>query len=235
MKDFPVRVYAANVDQLEQEEVFRAAYEKATEERRQKVDRMGSVKGRCLSLGVELLLLYGLSELGLADLTADRIRYRYGEDGKPYLEGAEDVYFNLSHSGDMVLCAIAPREVGCDVEKIRKRELAVARRFFTVQEYEKIASLEDEAARREMFCRYWTLKESFLKVTGQGIRLGLNNFQIILENEISVIQNVDRRTYCFREYDAAKGYCCAVCAVQSEFETEVRQVNILKNILEMLK
>ncbi len=222
MNRFPVRIYAADVNPLRDEALFSAAYEKVTEERRKKTDRIHAEGGKRLSLGVELLLLHGLSELGAGD-----VRFRYGENGKPYLDGAEELYFNLSHSGETAVCAIAPCEVGCDVERIRTRELAVARRFFTPEEYEAVVSAGDDEARRKMFCRFWTLKESFLKVTGRGLQLGLDSFRIIPEKgKISVIQSVDQRTYYFREYETAEGYCCAVCAVQDDFEPQVRRTDL---------
>lgn len=267
MNDFPVRIYAVNVKPLEDGSLFEAAYRKVTEERRKKTDRIRSLQDKCRSLGAELLLLYGLSQLGfpkengwMSGLSAvpdlrgsainlpagyggttefssstcanpgsemDFLRFRYGKNGKPYLDGVKDLYFNMSHSGELAVCAIAPCEVGCDVEKIRDRRQAVARRFFTPKEYEAILSQEDEKARQRLFFRFWTLKESFLKVTGEGLRLGMDSFQIVLgEKEISVIQNMDSRKYSFKEYEAAEGYCCVVCAVQGTFEAQVRRVNM---------
>lgn len=238
MNDFPVRIYAVNVKPLEDGSLFEAAYRKVTEERRKKTDRIRSLQDKCRSLGAELLLLYGLSQLGFPKENGwmsgldpgsemDFLRFRYGKNGKPYLDGVKDLYFNMSHSGELAVCAIAPCEVGCDVEKIRDRRQAVARRFFTPKEYEAILSQEDEKARQRLFFRFWTLKESFLKVTGEGLRLGMDSFQIVLgEKEISVIQNMDSRKYSFKEYEAAEGYCCVVCAVQGTFEAQVRRVNM---------
>ena len=244
MRKFPVRIYAVNVAPLKDGRLFEAAYRKVTEERRKKTDQMRSCGDKCRSLGAELLLLHGLSQLGFPKENGwmsgpdpgsemDFPRFRYGKNGKPYLDGVKDLYFNVSHSGELAVCAIAPCEVGCDVEKIRDRRQAVARRFFTPKEYEAICSQEDEEARKKLFCRFWTLKESFLKVTGEGLRMGLDSFQIVLEEKkISVIQNVDHRAYYFKEYEAAEGYCCAVCAVQETFEAQVHRVNI-KELLNM--
>ena len=49
----------------------------------------------------------------------------YGPHGKPFLKG-NPFYFNLSHSGGIVACAVQTCEVGLDVEK--KREFSQRRR-----------------------------------------------------------------------------------------------------------
>jgi 4'-phosphopantetheinyl transferase len=81
------------------------------------------------------------------------------------------VGFNLSHSGDAVLYALASeREVGVDIELIRP-ELAYSRlaeRFFTPREAAALEVLP--AARRlEAFYVYWVLKEAVVKLAGDGL------------------------------------------------------------------
>ncbi|MCI9438396.1 MAG: 4'-phosphopantetheinyl transferase superfamily protein [Lachnospiraceae bacterium] len=51
------------------------------------------------------------------------LAYRYGKEGKPYLRDMP-FYFNLSHSGEYVLCVIATEEIGADIQQHRlgKRE-----------------------------------------------------------------------------------------------------------------
>ena len=50
-------------------------------------------------------------------------RVRKGEHGKPYLKERKDVFFNLSHSGDYVLCAVSDKEVGADIQKRHDRDV----------------------------------------------------------------------------------------------------------------
>jgi hypothetical protein len=75
------------------------------------------------------------------------IRFGYGPHGKPHLEAPPNqllptLRFNVSHSADLVLIAVAhDREVGVDVEQIRT-DFALdelARRFFSQEE---VAAIE---------------------------------------------------------------------------------------------
>jgi 4'-phosphopantetheinyl transferase len=100
--------------------------------------------------------------------------------GKPELSDPSAVRFNVAHSGDVALIAIAEmREVGVDVETVRPRPdlRAVARRFFTAAEAEAVASVESDA-RAAAFHRCWVRKEACIKATGLGLRLALDAFDV---------------------------------------------------------
>ena len=78
--------------------------------------------------------------------------------GKAYISNHEDIYFNLSHSGKMVACAISDREVGVDVELIDPTiDLNIAKHYFYNSEYENIMNCENSS---DEFFKYWVLKES---------------------------------------------------------------------------
>lgn len=94
------------------------------------------------------------------------------EKGKPYLSGG-DICFNLSHSGDYVLCTAGDEQVGCDIQEIKKYNEKIAKRFFTEKEYE---ALEKSESKESDFTKLWTLKESVLKYQGDGISGGLDAF-----------------------------------------------------------
>ncbi len=110
-------------------------------------------------------------ELGLA----------YAAHGKPYLESPQaDLRFNVSHSGGVALMAFARgRDVGVDVERTM-RDVgweAVAKRFFARPELAELMALPTDQ-RRSGFFRCWTSKEAYMKATGRGITLGLDNFVV---------------------------------------------------------
>lgn len=65
------------------------------------------------------------------DRPADELRFETNEHGKPHLASPDgELEFNLSHSGSLGLVAVARREVGVDVERIRtKRPVGFYRRW----------------------------------------------------------------------------------------------------------
>ena len=208
------KIYAADVTELNDRQLYLLAYQKVTKERQKKTDSFRFLNDRQCSLGAELLLQHGLKQLGR---NTETIRYDYGDYGKPYLLDAPDIYFNISHSGELVLCAISSQEIGCDVEKVSDRNWKVAERFFTSAEYQMMLRQETEEARREMFFRLWTLKESFLKVTGWGMHLSMDSFCMFFEEDRAFVkQDFNQNTYYFQELDLREDYKCSVCGLDCE-------------------
>jgi len=123
--------------------------------------------------GDRFLAAHGALRLLLATyLTCDplRLRFAVNENGKPYLED-ERLQFNLSHSGDLALIAVAwSRQVGVDVEQVRPMPdlESVAARVCTPGELATLAGLADSQRERAFFAM-WTRKEALAKATGEGI------------------------------------------------------------------
>lgn len=207
-----VKIYQMDVRELEDETVFQKYYEELSAARRKKVDRHRTVEGKRLSLGAGVLLDRGLQAYGLREKD---VRIEQGENGKPYLKDYPEICFNLSHSRDMVLAAFAPTEVGCDIEFIGETNLKLAKRFFCPEEYEYLLNQPDKEAQRQEFYRLWTLKESFMKVTGLGMKLPLNAFCFELGEEVHVRHQLDRREYIFSELQMEE-YRAAVCWLKDE-------------------
>ncbi len=215
-------LYAACVTELSDESLYAAACERVSEARREKAERLRFEKDKRLSVGAELLLRYALRPVGVEELS-----FAYGEYEKPCLQG-RSIHFNLSHSGEWVLCAVGGCELGCDIEQLAPVNLKIAKRFFAPDEYEDIAAAPTPEEQRERFFRYWTLKESFMKATGLGLRLPMNEFSIRRGEKIAVRQSVDERDYVFREYSDIDGYCCALCTAGQEPEPTLRIVDVTR-------
>jgi 4'-phosphopantetheinyl transferase len=100
------------------------------------------------------------------------VRLTYGPRGKPQLvSAAGGIRFNLSHSGDRAIVAVAlGAEVGVDIERVRDDldHAGLAESFFTVRERAEIAARPAPACAAAFF-RCWVAKESYLKALGEGL------------------------------------------------------------------
>ena len=115
------------------------------------------------------------------ELAPAAVRFAYGAHGKPHVVGST-LEFNISHSGDLAVIALAQVEVGVDVELPRpRRSDDIARRFYAPGEIERLFAQSDPAARADSFFRLWTCKEAFLKVTGEGLSRSTRSYEIALD------------------------------------------------------
>ncbi|WP_414515222.1 4'-phosphopantetheinyl transferase HetI [Nostoc sp. PCC 9305] len=103
-----------------------------------------------------------------------QVQFNYQQRGKPVLADTfadSGLAFNLSHSQGLGLCAVnCTRSIGVDLEYIRPMSdiEALAKRFFLPREYDMLRSLSPNQ-QQEVFFRYWTCKEAYLKATGDGL------------------------------------------------------------------
>ncbi len=169
-------------------------------ERRQKVLRVRSVREKIYSAAVFLLLRMGLYEqYGIEDMP----QFIYGDYGKPALCNSH-VHFSFSACQHAVVCALATVNVGFDVESWDSFSTALypcelLQRVFTVKEVAMIheASIrEGEEGRKKMICGLWTMKESQVKYTGEGLRCAVP----VLCSDVRTEQ------YTFTGYSAALCY-----------------------------
>lgn len=118
----------------------------------------------------------------ILDVPVEQLRFEYAASGKPALAAGHrlPLNFNVSHSGDLILVAVAiGRALGIDVERIRT-DLAterIAAQYFSTVECEVLASLAVHA-RREAFFACWTRKEAYVKARGDGLLLPLDQFDV---------------------------------------------------------
>jgi 4'-phosphopantetheinyl transferase len=120
----------------------------------------------------------------------EQIRIKKAEHGKPYLADYPELAFNLSHTADRVMIAVARRcQLGVDIEicKPRHNLSGLVEKCFAEEEaayWEQLSELQKTQA----FYRFWTRKEAFVKATGRGIVLGLNRCVINPENPAAFLR-----------------------------------------------
>lgn len=151
------------------------------------------------------------------------IKYHYNSYGKPFLAMDVDFSFNISHSGNWVVVAIGySQQIGIDIEEIHPIELDIAERFFSNDEYKSIMCQEKDE-RLGLFYEFWTLKESFIKAIGLGMRIPLNSFTFIKnkQNSYSIIQYYSNLSFFFKQYDLDPSYKVSVCATVDSFPSAI--------------
>jgi 4'-phosphopantetheinyl transferase len=124
-----------------------------------------------------------------AQLSIEQASWSKGEFGKPYLP-EQNLMFNLSHSGDWALLALARHiSVGVDIEQHREiaKKSALIHRCFTEDESNLLLSASDEN-----LLRYWTAKEALTKAIGRGLAYGLKRIELVEHsNQALVLSKLD--------------------------------------------
>ena len=156
-------------------------------------------------------------------------------------------YFNLSHSGEYAVCATSDAQIGCDIQRIGSERKRVAERFFHESERDYIAQATgaaDSAAtpvqeeRDHRFTRVWTMRESYAKMTGEGIGI-MEGFYISLSGDEACVnrkqslrnENADaaysKTPAVFRQADIDRDYSCTICGENSAvFDASVPCFNL---------
>lgn len=155
-------------------------------------------------------------------------RFVTGEKGKPRIAAdqgcATGVEFSLSHTrGFAVLGVARGREIGVDVECLRRQfDLSVAEDFFAADEVAALRAA-DAAAQQELFVGLWTLKESYLKATGAGLSTALDTISFRCEAE-KVIATGPRDAadrWSFWQFRPTVDHLCSLC-VQASRDQVIR-------------
>ena len=160
----------------------------------------------------------------------EQVKFRFGEHGKPYLDWDSplDVRFNITHSRELTLIAITlGRELGIDLEAIRPiRDLErLAERFFSPDENSTLQTVPVHQ-RLEAFFNCWTLKEAYIKATGEGFSRPFRTFDVaFLPRDSARIVNVagspkESERWSLIEFSPAGGYIAAL-AIEASDSTEI--------------
>lgn len=206
-----VRVWVADVRALLAEETYWEYYGRLPGWRKEKADRCRLVKDKVQSVGV----------------------WSLWEKVKEMCDVPEGAVYNLSHSGDYVMCAysdIPGTQVGCDLEEVKEFRENVAKRFFCPGEYEHIMN-ESGEKQTQLFYRYWVMKESFMKATRRGMALDTRSFEIGWEKNAGPVllrwPEEFPEKYYFKEYrKPGMNARMAVCTTDCEIDEELHVMDL---------
>lgn len=136
--------------------------------------------------------------------SAEAIQFGYGEYGKPFTDPSCEAncrfHFNLSHSGELALCALSCQRVGVDIEQVRpiKRLEGMMERCLSAQELAEVRA-EEDGDRSRSFLQRWTCKEAYLKAIGLGLTQSMQAVEVQLVPprliRIPIDSEIDWRLY----------------------------------------
>lgn len=123
---------------------------------------------------------------------AAELQFASGPFGKPALRGQPTCAFNMSHSDELAVYAVATDgDIGVDVERLREMPDTdmLARHNFTPAEQEQLGRAP-ASARALTFLYGWTRKEACLKAIGCGLQVEPYTFEVGLcpdRRDVSVV------------------------------------------------
>lgn len=167
--------YHYDIRELAEEE-YQKWYNLMSAEKKARVDRFRQPDDKKRTVAGEMLARKAIAQW--CRVEADSIKFDTAEHGKPFAVGL-NVEFNISHSGDIVVCAVSDQPVGIDIELIRPVDLRTAKHFCTPEDLKYLfghTPSEDEFIKTEeeailhRFFQIWTAKEAYCKCMGTGIQ-----------------------------------------------------------------
>lgn len=206
-------IFYLNITPLRNKINFINNLEKIDDERKAKIERYKRTDDKLRSLGAGMLLNYIKEKYDVSDkVLIDR-------HGKPYFEN-QNIYFNISHSGNYVIAAVSNYEIGIDIQRVKEDKHRVAEKNFLTSECDFINGAEDDLGKMERFCQIWTAKEAYLKNIGMGLRKPLNSFEVAIENnELYLPDNNELKLIQFK---LDKNYIVTVCGSVDDKEFNVK-------------
>ena len=165
-----------------------AGLKEISEQRREQALKFRHEQGQRLCVLAYQLLKQGLKEeYGISENPI----FEYNEHGKPSIVGHPDIFFNLSHCKEAVICVISDQPVGVDVESIREYKDSLVNYTMNEAEIAEIQQAENPASR---FIRLWTMKEATMKLMGTGIS---NDMKTVIDTTKYKYTTVDKQRYIY--------------------------------------
>lgn len=198
-----IKLYLADISVLGDPQSDNSKISLLPQERQIKILKHKLADDRRRSLGAGMIINKILYENNV-----DVNSIHYGSNGKPYVD---KIFFNAAHSGNFAFGVSSDKKIGCDVEIIKKPRLDVAKRFFTENEYNYITHSENTS---NAFYKLWTIKESYIKQSGEGLRIPLNSFEININKDTITVSENNTKKNCYITHFEFKNHSFAICSYE---------------------
>lgn len=218
------RIFLAKIDPSLQQDAYHYFLQLISKEKRERCLQFQFQQDALRVLYGELMIRYFLCHQ--LSYKNEEISFYQNRQGKPFIQNAP-IHFNLSHSGDFVVCATSAQEIGVDIEQIRPIDLQLAKRYFHPNEYRDLF-LQEEKQRLDYFFSLWTLKESYLKWRGSEMTTPLDSFSFHIENgHISMTDSAQKHKPQFKQFPLL-GYKLSLCTQADAFPDSVEEITLEK-------
>jgi 4'-phosphopantetheinyl transferase len=219
----PIRIYGADLRQIPAAACFDLLDESET--RRAAAIKIPSAKMEFVKTRALLRLVLAANSPGMRphDFT-----FETEANGKPYLAGHTALHFNVSHSHDMALIAVAAFPIGIDIEFQNETvdHLDVAESVFSASERDILRENFGDA-RRDTFFTLWARKEAYLKATGIGFSARLDQISTIQPTGIveDLSQNLQTTTWHVIDLPVSNGYKAALVTNTNEIDVSIQTIS----------
>lgn len=130
-----------------------------------------------------------LKEILQNDFNYQLTKLSYNKYKKPYLINS-NLFFNISHSKDIVVIAIDTSELGIDIEFYDRYEEKNINKIFSEKEVQQI---KESTNPYKEYSKLWCMKESLLKCIGTGIKIDMRN---VLDNtDDFIFEIIEKEAY----------------------------------------
>lgn len=171
------QVYAIHIDHHLDQYIFAKLQEYISSEKKEYISRFYKYEDAQRSLLGDILARYCICTQ--FNMKNEELVFRNNEYGKPMVMSNDNIHFNISHSGNFIVCIADNHPVGIDVEEIILiNNIESILDSFSEEEINILMSQSKEK-RLNLFYVIWTLKESYVKAQGQGLSIPLNSFSVV--------------------------------------------------------
>ncbi|WP_025677546.1 4'-phosphopantetheinyl transferase family protein [Paenibacillus massiliensis] len=222
-----MEIYALDITEEAMEQRYDELTSWVSRDKRDRLARYHHRADALRSLGGDVLARWVLCRH--LDVPNHRLQFGANAYGKPSLSSHEGLYYNVSHAGRWVVCAVDFAEIGIDVEAVKPVEDGVARMIMSDDEYMRWGELEGKP-QLDYFYDIWTLKESLVKAEGKGLSIPLDSISFDINIGIQGIalrtKDWSTRYQHFRQYDLDAGYKLAASALHPGFPDKLDVVTV---------
>ncbi|AJA48997.1 4'-phosphopantetheinyl transferase Sfp [Clostridium pasteurianum DSM 525 = ATCC 6013] len=211
-------IYAVNIRDFKDEKILDEFFKYISAEKIQRLLRFRISEDKKRGMVSDLLVRYLICNK--LKIKNHEINFTVNKFGKPFLKDYIGLEYNISHSNELVVCAIGNYGVGIDIEYIKDIDLNTANYVFSTEEYEEYNNVSLNK-KLDYFYSIWTLKESLIKAKGMGLHIPMNSFTLTRNSNKELYCLYNNSKYYFKEYSIPE-YKLSICSKMKAFPKDIQ-------------